>query len=55
MTDLEEVRQRAREEFHREQFRSAVEDEKAHLRAAAGRRWWHRLFPWIITITRRTP
>lgn len=44
----------AREEFAQEQFRDAVDAEKARLREQARRRpWWQRLFPWTITIKRR--
>ncbi len=48
--NAEEVRRVAREELEEERFRAAVEKHKEHLRR---RRWWHVVFPWVITITRR--
>lgn len=40
----------AKREIKEERFRAAVEHEKERLRR---QRWWHRLFPFVITITRR--
>ena len=40
----------AKQEIRQEQWRQAVEKEKARLRAA---KWWHKFVPFKITITRR--
>lgn len=45
-----DVRMRALMEHRDDHFRVLVEREKKRLRA---RKWWHRLFPFTITITRR--
>jgi hypothetical protein len=45
-----EVREAAERELYDEQFRAAVAVEKERLRR---RKWWHRLFPWVVTINRR--
>lgn len=42
----------ARKEIAEERFRERVEAEKRRLRATP---WWHKLFPFVITITRRKP
>lgn len=47
------VRAHATRELLTERFRTAVEQEKAKLRAH--RSLWDRLFPWTITITRKKP
>lgn len=50
-----EVVRVAREERQEEAFRAAVEKEKARQREAqASIRWWHKVFPWEISIRRRT-
>lgn len=46
-----EAVQTARRELAEETFRAAVEQAKARLRNR--RPWWHVLFPFKITITRR--
>lgn len=40
----------ARKKLDEERHRAAVDAAKQFLQA---RRWWHRLFPYTITITRR--
>jgi hypothetical protein len=45
------VRQAAEAELYEERFREAVRLTKDRL---CRRRWWHRLFPWVVTINRRT-
>jgi hypothetical protein len=49
--DLEEVQQQAIKELQLERFREAVETHKAVLRIA--KPFWHKIFPFKITITRR--
>lgn len=46
----EDVRQQAERELKQERFRKAVERYKERMQA---RRWWHRLFPYTVIITRR--
>lgn len=48
--ELASIRHEARREIEAERRRQLVEQEKARLRAE---RWWHKLFPFHITITRR--
>lgn len=43
----------ARTELREENFRTAVEREKARIRAADARSVWRRVFPYTINITRR--
>lgn len=52
MLDLDAVQREAEEQLKQERFRAAVEEKKAQLRAH--RSLWARLFPWTITITRKT-
>lgn len=47
-----DVVEQAYAEIEAERRREKVEQVKGQIRAA---RWWHRLFPWRITITKRTP
>lgn len=49
---VSEIVAQAVAEIEAEQRREQIEVEKERLRTA---RWWHRLFPWRITITKRTP
>lgn len=49
--NLLDVIAQAHAEVRGEKFREAVECEKARLRTH--RPWWHRVFPFVITITRR--
>jgi hypothetical protein len=48
--DPADIVREAHHEYLMEERRAAIERVKARLRAA---RWWHRLFPYIITIERR--
>lgn len=49
-----EIEVLALDEIRREDRRAAIDAAKARIREkAARRRWWHRLFPFVITITRR--
>lgn len=50
-TDPARVMDEARLEIAEEIFRKAVEAQKTRLRA---KRWYHKLFPFTITITRKT-
>ena len=49
--NLTQVRETAVRELREEQFRAAVEREKARIRVR--RPWWHIAFPFKITVTRR--
>lgn len=49
--NLFDVIAQAHEEVRAEKFRESVEREKARLRSI--RPLWHRVFPFVITITRR--
>jgi hypothetical protein len=48
---LKKVRLQAELELKKEKFAKAVEQEK--LRLMTKKPWWFRLFPFVITITRR--
>lgn len=48
---LEDVKKRAKEELEEEEFEKQVELLKEKLRR---KKWWHRFFPWIISVRRRT-
>lgn len=52
--DLDAITAAARDELDHENFRELVESRKAQLRKYdSAARWWHALFPWVITINRR--
>jgi len=51
MTRLDDVRKQADKELDEEYFNQEVQDLKVQLRKA---KWWHRLFPFIIKVQRRT-
>lgn len=46
------IRALAQAELNEERRRALIDAEKQRLRA---RRWWHRLIPFRITLTRRNP
>ena len=48
--DAQTIFAAARAELDYEKYRAAVDAAKRQLQA---RRWWHRLFPYTITIQRR--
>ena len=48
----DEVKAQALKELEEEQFHEAVEKEKARIRQRVP--LWHRVFPWVITIKRRS-
>jgi hypothetical protein len=48
--NAQEIETTAKQEIANERFREAVESAKRRLRE---RRWWHRIFPFKIAITRR--
>lgn len=50
MTDMEQIERDAREELDNERRRILIDKAKQRLRE---RRWWHRLFPFRITFTKR--
>lgn len=51
---LDTAQYQAKKEIHEEVYRELVDELKEDLRQkAAGHRWWHVIFPWKITITRR--
>ena len=50
---LEFARERARQEIEEEDYYAAKDAEKARLRRLRNQSWWQRLFPFVITITRR--
>lgn len=52
MTNIKEIEETARREIEEETFRAAVEAEKIRIREY--RSLWVRLFPWKITITKRS-
>ena len=55
MSKLKEIRTTAEEELRDEAFRSAVEAEKVRIRIERKKKpFWHRLFPFTITITRKS-
>ena len=44
----------AKQELKHEEIRKQIEETKEAIRAARrARRWWHKLFPWRITVKRR--
>jgi len=49
--DINAVKQEALRQLTEERFREAVETEKQRLRQYVP--WWHRIFPFVITIRRR--
>lgn len=48
---LRRIREKAKEEIEAEDFREAVDRMKVKLREG---RWWHRFFPFVIIIRKRT-
>lgn len=52
--DAESIAAAAEKELKDERFRAAVEAKKEQLRGHRARSWWQQLFPWRITITRKT-
>ena len=48
------ILKQAHEELKREAIREQIDETKEAIRAARrARRWWHKLFPWRITVERR--
>jgi hypothetical protein len=50
-SEVKLVEQQALREIHDEDFRARVDAEKARRRNHVP--WWHKVFPWKITIDRR--
>lgn len=50
--DIAKVKQQAIRELSDEKFIDAVKKEKDRLRVLeANKKWWHKLFPWDVTLT----
>ena len=52
--NLPEIRAEAQREWEAEQRRTRVQSAVAILRSRSRLTWWQRLFPWQITITKRS-
>lgn len=51
--NLEAVKKLAQEEIEAELLLAAIEKEKIKIRAGLNKPFWHKVFPFKITITRR--
>lgn len=52
--DPAEIARQAAEELDQERRRELIELEKQKIRSRPPGRWWHRFFPWEISIKRRS-